>query len=160
MMNSQDTKNLTKLKKLSVAYLSLFATNFVIFLLAIILLLVWQYSIKNSVAVSTSTLDPKNLNINDLLNRTTTSTTSLAFFAYLLIYLLIVPIHIAMIVLLILAAIIAPNQKYLVLFVVGTTFNIVALVGIIMFLVELKKLSKDKANMNIDIPAENEIKIS
>ncbi len=159
-MNSQDTKKLTKLKKLSIAYLSLFATNFVIFLIALILLLVLQYSIKNLVAPSTTELDPKNLNINDFLNSSTVNATPLAFFAYLLIYLLIIPIHIAMIILLILAAIIAPNQKYLVLFVVGTIFNIVALVGIIMFLVESKKFPRDKANMNINIPTENEAKVS
>ncbi|WP_427902380.1 hypothetical protein ACQRBB_01320 [Mycoplasmopsis bovis] len=159
-MNSQNTKNLTKLKKLSIAYLSLFVTNFVIFLIALILLLVWQYSIKNSVVPSTTELNPKILNINDFLNSSSVNTTTLAFFAYLLIYLLIIPIHIAMIILLILAAIIAPNQKYLVLFVVGTIFNIVALVGIIMLLVELKKFPKDATNMNINIPTENKVKVS
>ncbi|WP_235750712.1 hypothetical protein [Mycoplasmopsis agalactiae] len=65
-----------------------------------------------------------------------------------------------MIVLIILAAIIAPNQKYLVLFIVGTVISIVGLVGIIMFLVELNKFSKHKANMNIDNQADSEVRIS
>lgn len=87
-MNFENKKDLTKLKKLSVSYLSLWGANVVVFLLAFILLMVWQYSIKNSVTTSTTTIDPKNLNLNDFLNKSTSDTASLhSLHTYLFIYL-------------------------------------------------------------------------
>ncbi|ENY68831.1 Hypothetical protein, predicted transmembrane protein [Metamycoplasma auris 15026] len=123
--------NTSKLKKLAIAYLALIGTIIGLGLIIFIWSLI-AFGASSNLAALVNPTDPKSL--------LTFSAGSIAL--SLIIYLLMVPIGIALIVILIWSAIIAPNQKYLVLFIVGHIFWIVGLVGMIMYLVEYKKMPK------------------
>ncbi|ENY53876.1 hypothetical protein [Mycoplasma alkalescens] len=116
-------ENSRKLRNFAIAYLSLFFIN-----IAIIIILVSASLFSAGIILNGSKPD-------SLLNLAIGGNITVALISYLL----IIPISIAMVVLLIWSAIIAPNQKYLVLFIVGNIFWIVAIVGMIMYLVESKR---------------------
>ncbi|PZW01602.1 hypothetical protein [Metamycoplasma auris] len=116
--------NSRKLRNFAIAYLSLFFIN-----IAIIIILVSDSLFSVGIILNGSKPD-------SLLNLALGGNITVALVSYLL----IIPIAIAMVVLLIWSAIIAPNQKYLVLFIVGNIFWIVAIVGMIMYLVESNRL--------------------
>lgn len=148
MTNSEKLKNLEKTKKFSIAYLSLVLSMIVITILTSI---VAYIVVKNEVPRSIYNIDPSTFNPESYLKH---SVKTWPIWAFLIIYLLVFPTYIAAFIILIFAAIIAHNQKYLVLFVLGVTIPFIGIVSTILYLVEYKKLVNNKLPKTPQMPSE------
>ncbi|MCE6115261.1 hypothetical protein [Mycoplasmopsis agalactiae] len=148
MTNSEKLKNLEKTKKFSIAYLALVLSMIVI---TIITSIVAYVVVKSEVPKYIYNIDPKTFNPENYLKH---SASTWPIWAFLIIYLLVFPTYIAAFIILIFAAIIAHNQKYLVLFILGVTIPLIGIVGTILYLVEYKKLLNNELVKTPQMPSE------